>query len=184
MGEKFEQYRARLEKAHSDEMRASNEANNRFDELSDYLIRFDRKYVRGMEFQWHGAGWLELNNKCVGLALSSKDSWRKVWFGEITSNPNQLSQGPRRIQEWSLHPVVEKDQFKWKVAERKGATFTNDELADEVAIHLTNLAVGRYGQYPEPLSRIQYADLLPFEKEGRRVSSFRDRSAVEATMEA
>ncbi|PWT79454.1 MAG: hypothetical protein C5B58_13485 [Acidobacteria bacterium] len=157
MGERFEQYKTRLEKAHSDEVRASKEANDRFYELSDYLSHFNHKGIRDMRFQWHSNGWLELNEKCVGLALSSKDGWRKVWFGEIPSSPNQLNQLPRRIQEWSLHPLVEQDEFKWKVAERGGATFTNDELADEAAIHLTNLVVGRYGQYPEPPGRIQYA---------------------------
>jgi hypothetical protein len=174
MGEKFDQYKARLEEAHSDQMRASKEANDRFDELSDYLSRFNRKGVRGLGFEWHSNGWLELNEKCVGLALNSKDGWRKVWFGEITSNPNQLDQLPRRIQEWSLHPLVEQDEFKWKVAERRGATFTNDELADEAAIHLTNLVIGRYGQYPEPPGRIQYAILPRVEDEDQRVSSLRD----------
>jgi hypothetical protein len=188
MGEKFTQFKARLEKAHSDEMRASKEANGRFDELSDYLSRFNQKDVRGMGFQWHSNGWLELNDKCVGLAPSSKEGWRKVWFGEKPSNPNQLDL-PRRIQEWSLHPVVEQDEFKWKVAERRGVTFTNDELADEAAIHLTNLAIGRYGQYPEPPGRIQYAALSLVENEGRRGSSLRDcdrdlRAGGEANMKA
>ena len=157
MGERFEQYKARLEKAHSDEMRASKDANGRFDELSDYLSRFNQKGIRDMRFQWHSSGWLELNEKCVGLAHSSKDGWRKVWFGEIPSSPIQLNQLPRRIQEWSLHPIVEQDQFKWKVAELRGATFTNDELADEAAIHLTKLVFGRYGQYSEHPGRIPYA---------------------------
>jgi hypothetical protein len=170
MGEKFAQYKARLEKAHSDEVRASKEANDRFDELSDYLSRFNQKDVRGLGFQWNSNGWLELQDKCVGLALGSKDGWRKVWFGEIASNPNQQNP-PRRIQEWSLHPVVEQDGFKWKVAERRGATFTNDELADEAAILLTNLVIGRYGQYPESPGRIQYAGLTLVENEDRRVSS-------------
>jgi hypothetical protein len=189
MGGKFEQYKARLEKAYSDEIRASKEANGRFDELSDYLSRFNQKAVRGMGFQWRCNGWLELNDKCVGLALSSKDGWRKVWFGEVSSNPNQLNQLPRRIQEWSLHPVVEQDEFKWKVAERRGAMFTNDELADEAAIHLTNLVIGRYGQYPEPLGRIQYA-ALPAAENGSHWVSFlgdcdRDRcTGGEANMEA
>jgi hypothetical protein len=159
MGERFEQYRTRLEKAHSDAMRACKEANDRFDELSDYLSRFNQKGIREMRFQWHSSGWLELNEKCVGLTLSSKDGWRKVWFGEIPSSPSQLNQSPRRIQEWSLHPLVEQDEFKWKVAEHRGETFTNDELADAAAIHLTNLVVGQYGQYPELPRRVQYAAL-------------------------
>jgi hypothetical protein len=174
MGDRFEQYKARLEKAHSDEMRASKEANVRFDELTDYLGRFSRKDIRGIGFQWHSNGWLELSDKCVGLGLSSKDGWRKVWFGEITSNPNQPNQLPRKVQEWSLHPVVEEDEFKWKVAERRGATFTNDELADEVAIHLTNLAIGQYGHYPEPPGRIQYSDLPHLKTRAHQVSSLRD----------
>jgi hypothetical protein len=177
MGEKFEQYKARIEKAYSDEMRASKEANDRFDELSDYLSRFNQKDVRGIGFQWHCSGWLELHDKCVGLAPSSKGGWRKVWFGETPSNPNQLDQSPRRIQEWSLRPVVEEDEFKWKIAERRGATFTNDELADEAAIHLTNLAIGRYGQYPEPTGGIHYAVLHPVENEGHQGSSLRDMEA-------
>jgi hypothetical protein len=171
MGERFEQYKKRLEKSHSDEIRARKEANDRFDELSGYLSRFDQKGIRGVCFQWHSEGWLELKEKCVGLALSSKDGWRKVWFGEIPSSSNQVNQLPRRIQEWSLHPLVERDEFKWKVAELRGATFTNDELADEAAIHLTNLVIGRYGQYPERPARIAYAALSPLEDEGHRVSS-------------
>src|SRR5215469_6583136 len=112
MGERFEQYKTRLEKAHSDEMRASKEANDRFDELSGFLSRFSQKGIRDMRFQWPSNGWLELSEKCVGLALSSKDGWRKVWFGEMPS-PNQLEQSPRKIQEWSLHPLVDQDEFKW-----------------------------------------------------------------------
>lgn len=174
MGQRFEHYKTRLEKAHSDEMRARKEANDRLDELSDFLSRFNQKSIRGTRFQWHSSGWLELNEKCVGVALSSKEGWRKVWFGEIPSSPNQLNQLPRRIQEWSLHPLVEQDEFKWKVAEHRGATFTNDELADEAAIHLTNLVIGRYGPYPQPSELIQYAALPPMEDEGHRVSSLRD----------
>lgn len=158
MGERFEQYRTQLERAHSDEMRAWKEANDRFDELSDYLSRFNQKGICDMRFQWHSDGWLELNEKCVGLAPSS-NGWKKVWFGEIPSSANQLNQLPRKIQEWSLHPLVEQDEFKWKVAEHRGATFTNDELADAAAIHLTNLVVGRYGQYPELPGRTEYAAL-------------------------
>jgi hypothetical protein len=168
MGDRFEQYKLRLEKAHSDEMRALKEADDRLDELSDYLSRFNRKGIRGLRFQWHSNGWLELNEKCVGLALNLKGGWRKVWFGEISSSPHQLDQLPRRIQEWSLRPLVEQDEFKWKVAEHRGATFTNDELADEAAIHLTNLVMGRYGQYPEPHERIQYAALAPVEDQSHR----------------
>ena len=171
MGEKFEQYRTRLEKAHSNEIRARKEANDRFDELSEHLSRFNRKGIRGMCFQWHSNGWLELNDKCLGLAIASKDGWRKVWFAEIPSSPNQLDLSPRRIQEWSLHPLVEQNEFKWKVAERRGATFTNDELADEAAIHLANLVIGRYGQYPEPHGSIRYAALAPVGDEGHRISS-------------
>ena len=188
MGDRFEQYKTRLEKAHSDEMRALKEADDRLDELSDYLSRFNRKGIRGMRFQWHSNGWLELNEKCVGLALSLKGGWRKVWFGEISSSPNQLNQLPRRIQEWSLRPLVEEDEFKWKVAEHRGATFTNDELADEAAIHLTSLVIGRYGQYPERPGRIHYATLAAVEDELHRVSSRdcdRDLCAGgEANMEA
>jgi hypothetical protein len=188
MGQRFEQYRTRLEKAHFDEMRARKEANCRFDELSDYLSRFDQKGIRGICFQWNSNGWLELNGKCVGIAVCSKDGWRRVWFGEISSNPNQLNQSPRKIQEWSLHPLVEQDEFKWKVAEHQGATFTNDELADEAAIHLTNLVIGRYGQYPKRPERIQFAALAPAEDEADRVSSRdfdRDLYASgEANMEA
>lgn len=149
-------------------MRARKEANDRLDELSDYLSRFNQKGIRGLRFQWNSCGWLELNEKCVGVAPCSKDGWRKVWFGELPSKPNQLNQLPRRIQEWSLHPLVENDEFKWKVAERRGATFTNDELADEVAIHLTNLVIGRYGQYAELPARNQFAALAPGDDEGQR----------------
>lgn len=176
MGERFEQYKTQLEKAHSNEMRARKEANDRLDELSDYLSRFNQKGIRGLRFQWHSNGWLELNEKCVGLAPCSKDGWRKVWFGELPSSPNQLNQLPRKIQEWSLHPLVEQDEFKWKVAERRGTTFTNDQLADEAAIHLTNLVIGRYGQYPELPARNQYAALAPVEDEDHRVSCLRDRN--------
>ena len=160
MGERFDQYKTRLEKAHSDEIRACKEANERFDELSEYLSRFHQKGIRDMRFQWNSDSWLELNDKCVGLALGSKDGWRKLWFGEIPSSPNQLNRLPRRIQEWSLHPLVEQDEFKWKVAERRGTTFTNDELADEAVIHLTNLVMGQYGHYSKPPGRIQYAALV------------------------
>ena len=146
MGEKFERYKTRLEKERSDEMRASKEANGQLGELSDYLRRFGQKQICSMGFQWHSNGWLELNDKCVGLTFGSKDGWMKVWFGEILSAPNHLNQLPRKIQEWSLNPVVEQDEFKWKVPERGGASFTNDELADEAAIHLTTLAIGRSGQ--------------------------------------
>jgi hypothetical protein len=178
MGQRFEQYRTLLEKAHSDEMRARREANSRFEELSGYLSRFDQKGIRGLRFQWNSNGWLELNQKCAGIALCSKDGWRRVWFGEIPSNPNQLNQLPSRIQEWSLRPLVEQDEFKWKVAEHRGATFTNDELADEAAIHLTNLVIGRYGQYPERPERIQFASLAPLEDGVQRTSG------REANMEA
>ena len=170
MGEKFEQFKTRLEKAHCNEMRARKEADDRLGELSDFLSRFDHKGIRGICFQWDSNGWLELNKKCVGTAVNSKDGWRRVWFGEISSNPNQLNQLPRRVQEWSLHPLIDHDEFKWKVAELRGATFTNDELADEAAIHLTNLVIGRYGQYPQHPEHIQFVALPPAEDEVDRVA--------------
>jgi hypothetical protein len=53
----------------------------------------------------------------------------------------------REAGAWSLIPVIENDQFKWRVAGKNNQAFTNDELADEVAIHLAE----KIKELPNPL---------------------------------
>jgi hypothetical protein len=70
-----------------------------------------------------------------------------VWFGQVAAPDDpKFQRPPADVATWSLEPEINmSDQFSWKVSEL-GKSVTTQELANEAAIKLSNMAIDRSGQ--------------------------------------
>jgi hypothetical protein len=68
MGDRFDNYKAQLEKEQANHKRAIAEADEQFKELKNALGRFRQGAVLDLTFSWIGEqGWLTLAEECLGL---------------------------------------------------------------------------------------------------------------------
>jgi hypothetical protein len=132
MGERFNRFKSEIEKEAADRRDAVAQAPAQFEALKLSLGRFEGESVLGQKFCFMGQK-LALGS-FIGTAAAAKGSFA-IKFLRIENE--QLTYADyREAGAWSLIPVIENDQFKWRVAAKNNQPFTNDELADEVAVHL------------------------------------------------
>jgi hypothetical protein len=132
MGERFNRFKTAIEKEVADRNAAVAQAPAQFEALKQSLGRFEGQSVLGQGFSFLGQK-LALGS-FIGSAAASRGSFT-IKFLRIENE--QLTYADyREAGAWSLVPVIESDQFKWRIAAKDNQAFTNDELADEVAVHL------------------------------------------------
>jgi hypothetical protein len=135
MGERFNCFKSEIEKKVADRRSAATQAPAQFEALKQNLGRFEGETVLGQRFFFTGQK-LALGS-FIGTAVASKGSFTIKFFrieNEMTTYADYRESGA-----WSMTPAIENDQFKWRVAELHNQAFMNDELADEVAVHITEL---------------------------------------------
>jgi hypothetical protein len=143
MGERFNRFKSEIEKEVADRRAAVAQAPAQFEALKQSLRRFDGESVLGQAFCFLGQK-LALGS-LIGTAAAANGSFT-IKFLRI-ENDKVTYADLRESGAWPLTPVIENDQFKWRVAGKNNQAFTNDELADEVAIHLA----GKIRELPNPL---------------------------------
>lgn len=143
MGERFNRFKSDIEKEIADRRATVEQAPAQFEALKQSLGRFEGESVLGQRFSFLGQR-LALGS-FIGTAAASKGSFT-IKFLKI-ENAQLTYADFREAGAWPLIPVIENDQFKWRVAAKNNQAFTNDELADEVAIHLAE----RVRELPNPL---------------------------------
>jgi hypothetical protein len=143
MGERFNRFKSEIEKEVADRRAAVEQAPAQFEALKQSLGRFEGESVFGQRFYFMGQK-LALGS-FVGTAAAAKGSFA-IKFLRI-ENDQVTYADLRESGAWSMIPVIENDQFKWRVAAKNNQALTNDELADEVAIHLAE----RIRELPNPL---------------------------------
>ncbi len=145
MGNRFKIYKTELEKERANHTRATAEADEQFKELLIAVGKFNADTVLDLVFDWNPTQrWLELGAYCLGLESARDKEPRKIWFGEVPPHDNPPF--PKIIETWSIQPEIDMfDGFRWKVSELN-ESFNTQELADEAAIQLTNMAMRRSGQ--------------------------------------
>jgi hypothetical protein len=132
MGDRFSRFKTEIEKEVADRRAAVAQAPAQFEALKQSLGRFDGESVLGQGFCFTGQK-LALGS-FIGTPAATKGSFTIKFLrieNELTTYADYREAGA-----WSLAPVIENDQFKWRVAGKNNQAFTNDELADEVAVHL------------------------------------------------
>jgi hypothetical protein len=144
MGERFNRFKSEIEKEVADRRAAVAQAPAQFEALKQSLGRFDGESFLGQKFCYMGQK-LALGS-FIGTAAAANGSFT-IKFLRIEND--QLTYADfREAGAWPMIPVIENDQFKWRVAAKNSQGFTNDELADEVAIHLAE----KIRQLPNPLA--------------------------------
>jgi hypothetical protein len=143
MGERFNRFKSDIEKEVADRRATVEQAPAQFEALKQSLGRFDGESVLGQRFCYLGQK-LALGS-FLGTAAASKGSFT-IKFLRI-ENEKLTYADYREAGAWSLIPVIENDEFKWRVAAKDNQAFTNDELADEVAVHLAE----KIKELPNPL---------------------------------
>jgi UDP-N-acetylglucosamine enolpyruvyl transferase len=143
MGERFNRFKNDIEREIVDRRAAVEQAPAQFEALKQSLGRFEGESVLGQRFSFLGQR-LALGS-FIGTAAASKGSFT-IKFLKI-ENAQLTYADFREAGAWPLVPVIENDQFKWRVAAKNNQAFTNDELADEVAVHLAE----RIRELPNPL---------------------------------
>ena len=143
MGERFNRFKSEVEKEVADRSSAVAQAPAQFEALKQSLGGFDGESFLGQKFCYMGQK-LALGS-FIGTAASARGSFT-IKFLRVEND--QLTYADfREAGAWSLIPVIENDQFKWRVAGKNNQAFTNDELADEVAVHLAE----KIRELPNPL---------------------------------
>jgi hypothetical protein len=143
MGERFNRFKSEIEKEVADRRAAVAQAPAQFEALKQSLGRFDGESVLGQGFCFMGQK-LVLGS-FIGTAAAANGSFT-IKFLRI-ENDQVTYTDFREAGAWPLVPVIENDQFKWRVAGKNNQALTNDELADEVAIHLAE----KIRELPNPM---------------------------------
>ena len=143
MGERFNRFKSEIEKEVADRNAAVAQAPAQFEALKQSLGRFDGESFLGQRFCYMGQK-LALGS-FIGTAASARGSFT-IKFLRV-ENDQVTYVDLRESGAWPLIPVIENDQFKWRVAGKDNRAFTNDELADEVAVHLAE----KIRELPNPL---------------------------------
>jgi hypothetical protein len=130
-GERFNRY-----------CQAIAEAPAQLGELRKTWAQFPQDLESGREFHIGHQGDLLLGPIHARTIAETNGSF-KIRFARIERTQGDPTLQPAWQQlgaDWSLSPIIDNGQFKWVVAEPHNQAFTNDELADEVAINLIELS--------------------------------------------
>jgi len=118
------------------------QAPRQFEELCESLHLIHRRPASGIAFfidRWNQFALGGVTDSIVVAdPIIDADGICKIRFARVPNdiNPDAIAY---RVGDWSLNPIVENGLFKWEVPELQNQAFANDELANQIAVRMTEI---------------------------------------------